>query len=202
MASLVRALHEHAPLLWATIVPSKNDRFDLSIPHIETKNALFALESGQFILRCHPPDLEFTIATFQAILADSLQLILDEIFDQIKDRKLTQEELSREVYPLLQSHIRASLPIEGKGERAFHAFSAWKEKKTARVFEAVLTEEALQLLYEKKVKEYVEAMEKELKQKKEIPEEVKKWVEELEGLGWEAKGRVFCELIGPKMEKS
>ena len=53
----------------------------------------------------------FPVTVLNAIVADSLNLILDEIFDIIKDRKLSSRELFIQSLPCLCKHLRSSATI-------------------------------------------------------------------------------------------
>jgi hypothetical protein len=201
LAAIARALHNHAPLLWASLASIDNDRslefaqfelyFEKPVDKVKSSQnplALFAIEEDQFVIRCAPLDTDLCQVTLEAMVADSLQLILDERGD-------------------LRKYFHASLPLEGRGERSFRAFGAWLEKGAERIFEGIFSEEELRALYEKKVKQYVGAMNQKIssltarESQMALAMEIKKIQSQMEGLGWQARGKVFCELIAPKLDQ-
>jgi glutamine synthetase len=297
LTAILRAVHENAALLRASIASAGNDyrlggseapptilsiylgeeleQFVQGLIHgKENAIALKSIDLGLMALPRHEADasdrnrtsffaftgnkFEFRavgasahcalpIAVIHAIVADSLQLILDEIADVVKDRKLAGEALFAAALPVLRKHLKAAEPTLFGGNnysseweeeaaqrglpnirRSFHAFAQFIEKKTARLFEGILTEEELHSRYEILIEQYAKTMNIEanlmvdLFQTQILPaaqkdmlqrglkeplieeaidacEEVKKLQKQTADLGWEAKAKVFCELIAPKM---
>jgi glutamine synthetase len=297
LTATLRAVHEHAALLRASIASAGNDhrlggseapptilsiylgealeQFVHSLIH-DTKNegrrkaidlglsaiprheidpsdrnrtSFFAFTGNKFEFRAvgssaHPA---LPVAMLNAIVADSLQLILDEIADVLKDRKLTGDALFAAALPVLRKHLKAAEPIlfggnnyspewekeaEKRGlpniRKSFPAMSAFVDKKTAQVFSGILTEEELHSRYEVMVEQYAKAMRIEanlmlelfytsilpaaqkdmllrgieeplIREASRAAEELQKGVEQTHDLGWEAKAKVFCELLAPKM---
>ncbi len=163
-------------------------------------------------------DCAFLLSAINAIVADSLQLILDEIADVVKDRKLKGEALWKAALPVLHK----TLPTEDT-RKSFPAFAHLIEKKTVRVFETILSEEELHNLYESWIEKYAKTIENEANwmrklfqtqilpatQKQMAPlldeailacEAIKERQEQMADLGWEAKAKVSCELLIPQME--
>lgn len=297
LTAVLRAVHEHAALLRASIGSAGNDhrlggseapptilsvylgealeKFVHGLIHgKEGEMRLKHIDLGLFSMARHEADLSdrnrtsffaFTgnkfefravgssahcglpIAVINAIVADSLQLILDEIADAIKDRKLTGEALFAAALPVLRKHLKIAEPVifggnnyseewekeaEARGlpniRKSFHAFAQFLEKKTIRLFKGILSEEELHSRYEVMVEQYAKSMNVEanlmieLFQTQILPaaqkdmlqrglreplidqaiadcEEIKRLQAQTYDLGWEAKAKVFCELIGPKM---
>jgi glutamine synthetase len=297
LTAVLRAVHEHAALLRATIASAGNDHrlggseapptilsvylgealeqfvhglihekqgsiplrsIDLGLAAVHrheadasdrNRTSFFAFTGNKFEFRAVGASAHcaLPISTINAIVADSLQLILDEIADVIKDRKLTGEALFAAALPVLRKHLRSAEPVifggnnysaewEKEAEarrlpnirRSFHAFAQFIEKKTLSVFKDILSEEELHSRYEVMLEQYAKTMNievnlmVELFQTQILPaaqkdmiqrglkeplidqaiyicEEIKKLQSQTYDLGWEAKGRVFCELIAPKM---
>jgi glutamine synthetase len=260
--------------------PVNARRIDLDLAHIShheadlsdrNRTSFFAFTGNKFELRAvgSSHNCAFPMTILNAIVADSLQLILDEIDDVIKDRKnLSEDQLLQLALPVLRKHLAAASPVlfsgdnyseawceqaKGRGlpniARSYHAFNELRQKKSIRVLEGVLSEEELNARYEILVEEYAKTMNIEanvmidLFQTKIVPavqkdlerrfvvldaahsfgmkmgqavpermcalleeaiqyaEEIKKLQDQSLEMGWEAKGRVFCELIAPKMEE-
>ncbi len=297
LTAVLRAVHEHAALLRASIASAGNDHrlggseapptilsvylgealenfveglihgkknaiqlksIDLglmAIPRHEAdasdrnRTSFFAFTGNKFEFRAvgSSAHCALPISIINAIVADSLQLILDEINDVLKDRKLTGDALLNAAMPVLRKHLKAAEPVLFGGDnysaaweeeaakrglpnirRSFHAFAEFLDKKTTRLFQGILTEEELHSRYEIMVEQYAKAMNievnlmVELFQTQILPaaqkdmhqrglkeplidssialcEELKKLQSQTFDLGWEAKAKVFCELIAPKM---
>lgn len=297
LTAILRAVHEHAALLRASIASAGNDHrlggseapptilsvylgealekvvddlihdkrteslfrtLDLglmAIPRHEldasdrNRTSFFAFTGDKFEFRAvgASANCALPIAVINAIVADSLQLILDEIADVVRDQKLEGEALLSAALPVLRKHLKSAQPVLFSGnnysvewekeaasrglpniQKSFHAFSQFIEKKSIRVFEGVLSEDELHSRYEVMVEQYAKtvnievnlmieifqtqilpAAQKDMMQRgiKEplIDEaihaaaELKKLQSQTHDLGWEAKARVFCELIAPKM---
>jgi glutamine synthetase len=320
LTSILRAVHEHAGLLRASIGSAGNDhrlgavesppsivsvslgdsleqlvmdivygkpksavtahRIELDLRHISPHDAglsdrngtsFFAFTGNKFELRGvgASQNCTFPMAILNAIVADSLQLILDEIDDVVKDRKdLSESALLELSLPVLRKHLIAAVPILFGGNndsddwsdlartrglpniaRSFHAFGELQTKKSIRVLEDVFSAQELTSRFNILVEEYAKtlnveanvmvemfqtqirpAVQKDLERQlalldvaqsyslkmshravqriceliemaTDICEEVKKLQDQSSEMGWEAKGRVFCELIAPKMDE-
>lgn len=215
------------------------------------RTSFFAFTGNKFEFRAVGASAHsaFPISVINAIVADSLQLILDELSDTLKDQKLSGEPLFFAALPVLRKHLKASQPILFSGNnysieweqeaaarglpnirKSYHAFAALLDKKTVALFEGILSEKELHSRYETLLEQYAKTMhievnlmiellqtqilpaaQKDMRQRGlEEPliqeviqkgEELKKLQAQTFDLGWEAKGKVFCELIAPKMEE-
>ncbi len=297
LTAILRAVHEHAGLLRASIATPGNDyrlggneappsilsvylgdalekmiakinhgnqspvtmrSIDLglsSLPRHEAdvsdrnRTSFFAFTGNKFEFRavgasahCAVP-----ITVINAIVADSLILILDEIISNVGDRNLKGEELFEAVLPVLRPHLKAAEKVvfsgnnysaewekeaEARGlpniRKNDHAFKQWIEKKSIAAFEGILSEKELHSRYEVFVEQYGKTMQIEASLMIEIFQtqvlptaqkdfyergleepliakaiesnaDLKKLLSQISDMGWEAKGKVFCELIEPKM---
>ena len=165
-------------------------------------------------LLCLSQDTALSLSVVHAMVADRLHLILDEMADAVGDRPLSGPFLFAVALPVLDKQLKAlqwgpSLPL---------AFSHWIDKKTIRLFEGILTEAELHRHYEFSLQRYVETMSVEAdhlidlfetahkknwvdQQVSAAAEEVQKLQRQISDLGWEAKAKVFAELIAPEMVK-
>jgi glutamine synthetase len=297
LTAILRAVHEHAALLRASIASAGNDHrlggaeapptilsiylgeslekivqnlihgkkeeihlrtIDLglmSLPRHEAdssdrnRTSFFAFTGNKFEFRAVGASAHcaLPISVINAIVADSLQLILDELASSIGDRSLSGDALFQAALPVLRKHLKIAEPALFAGnnysaeweqeakrrglpniQRSFDAFPQFIDKKTIRVFEGILSEAELHSRYEIMVEQYVKTMNIEanlmieLFQTQILPaaqkdmvlrgikeplideaidacKELKKFLSQISDLGWEAKGRVFCEVIAPKM---
>lgn len=190
-----------------------------------------------------------SMTVINAIVADSLELILDEISSVVGDRKVSRDELFGKALPVLQKHLKASQKAALSGNscsmgmgkevlerelpntrKTHHCISEFLEKKSLAVFEGVLTEEELRIRTEILIEQYCKIMhidvalmielfqtqilpaaQKDMKERKidepliakaiSVNEELKKLLSQMVDMGWEAKGKVYAELVGPKMEE-
>ncbi len=248
------------------------------VPHFESdasdrnRTSFFAFTGNKFEFRAVGASAHcaFPITVINTIVADSLQLILDEIADVVKGRKLSQDELLIEVLPCLRKHLKMSQGVLFNGNaytaewekeaktrglpnirKSFHSFSQIIDKKTERAFSGVLSNEELHSRYEVLIERYVKTMQIEaslmvdlfrtqilpaslLDQKrrtqsiknlndlgiKSVPhlmkgvktfasaiesaitlvDQIEKIQTESNDLDWEPKGKVYCEILGPKMD--
>lgn len=297
LSSILRAVHEHAGLLRASVASAGNDHrlgaseatpsilsvylgdalesliegvlsgkkgeitlrsIDLglkAIPRCEAdfsdrnRTSFFAFTGNKFEFRAvgAPAQCSLPITVVNAIVADSLQLILDELESAICDRSLKGEALFEAALPILQKTLKDSQKVVFGGNnysvewekeaaerglpnlrKSFQAIDQFIEKKSVRVFDGILTEEDLRSRYEIFVEQYVKTLQVEVNLMIEIFQtqilpaaqkdmiqrglneplieeaiqtaaELKKLQSQIGDLGWEGKGRVFCELIVPKM---
>ncbi|OGN56236.1 MAG: glutamine synthetase [Chlamydiae bacterium RIFCSPHIGHO2_12_FULL_44_59] len=116
----------------------------------------------------------FPITVMNAIVADSLALILDEIDHAVGDRNLTDQALFTAAFPILKKHLMGALPVVFSGDNYSHewakeaekrglpnirkssdAFLQLIENKNRRIFEGILSEEELHARYNVLVERYV-----------------------------------------------
>lgn len=213
------------------------------------RTSFFAFTGNKFEFRAvgGPAHCAIPITVINAIVADSLELILDEISAAINDRKLSEEELFKTSLPILQKHLLKSQKVIFSGNnysedwekealerglpnirKGFDSLQQFIQKKTISVFEEILSEEELHSRYEILVEQYGKVMQIESEvmielfqtqilpaaqkdmRKRGVEEpliqkasdslaDLKKLLFQMSDMGWEAKGKVFCELIYPKM---
>lgn len=297
LTAVLRAVHEHAALLRASIASAGNDhrlggseapptilsvylgealekiveeiiqgkKGEMSLRSIDlglmamprheadssdrNRTSFFAFTGNKFEFRAVGASAHcaLPITVINAIVADSLELILDEIYAAVGDRELSKEELLIAALPVLRKHLKTAHKVAFSGNnysnewekeaaerglpnirKSFHAFSQFIEKKNMAVFKEILSEEELHSRYEIFVEQYCKTMQietalmieifqtqvlpaaqKDMKERgidepligKAIASagELKKLLSQMSDMGWEAKGKVFCELIAPKM---
>ncbi len=261
----------------------KERSIDLGLSHIPLQEAdasdrnrtsFFPFTGNKFEFRAvgASANCSFPITVINAIVADSLQLILDEIDDAIKDRSLSGEALFAAALPVIRKFLKLSQPVLFGGNnysdewqqeaanrglpnirRSYHAFAQLLEKKSLRVFEGILTEEEAHSRYEIFVEQYAKTMNieanlmSELFKTQILPaalqdqtnrakslaalkeaglkaeshqieslkaiaaaieqaigdiEEMEKVQKQTQDLGWEAKAKVFCDLVDGKMDQA
>lgn len=323
LTAILRAVHDHAGLMRASIGSSGNDhrlggseapptilsvylgerlekivdhlieeqpipagmarQIDLGLAHVHlheadasdrNRTSFFAFTGNKFEFRAVGASAHcgLPITVINAIVADSLHLILDEIEDLVKGRKLNPEELLIEALPCLRKHLRASKAVLFSGNaytaewereaqqrglpnirKSFHSFAQVIDKRSQRVFEEILSEEELHSRYEVLVERYAKSMKIEADlmielfrtqilpaalqdQKRRTQsvqnlldlgisvsphlldavksyasaidtaiaavDEIEKIRDQSESFGWEAKGRTYSEILGPKMESA
>ncbi|PIS03363.1 MAG: glutamine synthetase [Chlamydiae bacterium CG10_big_fil_rev_8_21_14_0_10_42_34] len=218
------------------------------------RTSFFAFTGNKFEFRAvgSTAHCALPISTINAIVADSLQILLDEIASEVKDQQLSGEALFAKALPVLKKALKGAEPVLFSGDnyseqweqeaearglpnirRSFHSFDQFIDKKAIRVFEGILSEEELHSRFEVMVEQYAKSINieanlmVELFQTQILPtaqkdfsergiakqysslideavektEEIKKMQSQLSDMGWEAKAKVFCELISPKMEE-
>ncbi len=198
LTAILRAVHEHAGLLRIS-TGSTEEEISFAGDGFGWRAA------GDF------PHPAISITVIQAVVADSLELLLDEI----GDLKPSREKLWQIVVPVLQKHLK-TFPADKRKN-----FSQWIDKKSVAVFEGVLSESELHNLHDFFLEHYVETLQREAlllfkrfqtqakKNKKtdlflkanRAAGKLKKLLSQIEGMGLEAKGEIFSELIEPKMAK-
>ena len=224
LAAILKAVHDHAGLMRASIGSAGNDhrlggseapptilsvylgealeavvddliqerhtpeeivrRIDLGLSHVphheadasdRNRTSFFAFTGNKFEFRAvgasaHPA---FPATVINAIVADSLHLILDEIDDAVQGRELLLDN----ALPVLRKHFRASKAVLFGGNaytdewekeaahrglpnirKSFHAFPQLLDGRTIRVFHGILTEEELHSRYEVAVEKYAKTM--------------------------------------------
>jgi glutamine synthetase len=220
-------------------------------PSDRNRTSFFAFTGNKFEFRAVGASAHcaFPISVINAVVADSLQLLIDEIKDQVKDGKRKGEDLLQIALPILKKHLKAARPIVFGGNgysaeweeeakqrglpnirKSVEAFSHLLDKKTIRVFQGILSEAELHSRHEIFVEQYVKQMQIELNlmvdlfQTELLPaaekdmrargrteplideaihacNEVKKLAGQMKEFGWEAKAKVFAELLSQKMEE-
>jgi glutamine synthetase len=244
---------------------------DLGLQHLpfhvadlsdRNRTSFFAFTGNKFEFRAvgASASCAFPVTVINAVVADSLALILDELSDAVKDKRdLSQERLLELSLPTLRKHLKAAQSVLFSGNayseewqqeaaerklpnirRSFHAFDQLREKKTIRIFEQILSEQELESRFEILVEQYAKQLDIEASllielfrtqilpaaqrdlagrnspseaQKKLVHnisarvdqsilaiDEVERLQSQTRDLGWEAKAKVFCELVAPQME--
>jgi glutamine synthetase len=228
LTAILRAVHDHAGLMRASIGSAGNDhrlggseapptilsvylgekleklvdslveerplseemvrQIDLGLSHVplheadasdRNRTSFFAFTGNKFEFRAVGASAHcaFPLAVINAIVADSLHLILDEIEDRVKGRKLSQGDLLKEALPCLRKHLRASKAVLFSGNaytaewekeaqqrglpnirKSFHSFAQIIDKRTQRVFTGILSEEELHSRYEVLIERYAKTM--------------------------------------------
>jgi glutamine synthetase len=161
---------------------------DLGLSHIlpfeadlsdRNRTSFFAFTGNKFEFRavgasahCASP-----LTVIHAIVADALSLILDEIGDVVKNRKLNPTQYLEVALPILRKHLKIAKPVLFSGNaytaewekeaaqrglpnitRSFHALAQFLDKKSIRAFEGILTEAELESRYEIWVEQYAKTM--------------------------------------------
>jgi glutamine synthetase len=321
LAAVLRAVHDHAGLLRASIASAGNDhrlggseapptilsvylgetlekmvedlisergssaqaarKIDLGLSHIlpfeadasdRNRTSFFAFTGNKFEFRAVGASAHcaLPLTVINAIVADMLALILDEIADALQDRKLEGEALFAAALPVIRKHLKIAQPVLFGGNaysieweqeaarrglpniaKSFHAFEQFLDQKNMRVFEGILNEEEIKSRYEILVEQYVKTLQieanlmielfrtqilpaaledqkiraKSLKTASDVGlsmdphlfeslqtlsslisssvsgiNEIEKIQSQMHDLGWEARGKVLCDVIAPKME--
>lgn len=321
LTAIVRAVHDHAGLLRASIASAGNDhrlggseapptilsvflgealekivheivaektgdaqmvrKIDLGLLSIlpfeadlsdRNRTSFFAFTGNKFEFRAVGASAHcaLPLTAINAIVADTLALILDEISDVIQDQKLDAAQSLAAALPILRKHLKIAKPVFFSGnaysaewereaaqrglpniKRSFHAFSQFLDKKSVRAFEGILGHKEIESRYEILVEQYVKTMNIEtnlmvelfraqilpaalqdqrnrasslqmasavgvqldphqLNSLKELAssitsaicavDEMEKIKSQMHDLGWEAKGKTFCDVVAPKME--
>jgi len=318
LTAILRALHEHAGLLRASIASAGNDhrlgaseappsilsvflgdelqkivgeitqqksfsaaasrKIDIGLEHLSIHDAdqsdrnrtsFFAFTGNKFEFRAvgASASCAFPISILNAIVADSLELILDEIDDVLKDKKECTLEMA---LPVLRKHLISASPVLFEGNaysedwhneaekrgllnirRSFHSFDQLTKQKSIRVLEGVMSEAEVHSRFEIFVEQYAKTMaiesdvmiemfqtqilpavqqdlyrrfsllqaggavgissslQKKLAEKMsalldegiELKEQIALFKEQSIDMGWEAKAKVYCELVAPKMDE-
>lgn len=148
-------------------------------PSDRNRTSFFAFTGNKFEFRAVGASAHcaLPITVINAIVADSLALILDEIAACIGDRKLKQEELLQTALPVLKKHLKDAQNVVFGGNnysaewekeaemrglpnirKSFHALGQFLEKKHMHVFEGILNEKELHSRYEIWVEQYAKTM--------------------------------------------
>jgi len=214
------------------------------------RTSFFAFTGNKFEFRAVGASAHcaLPVTVINAIVADSLELILDEISSSVGDEKLSAEALFEKALPVLQKHLKESQKVVFSGNnyalewekeadarglpnirKSFDAFSQFIQKKSVAVFEGILSEEELHSRYEVLIEQYVKTMQIEselmielfqtyilpaaqkdmrargldeplIEQAIQAGLDLKKILSQMGDMGFEARGKVFCELVSQKME--
>lgn len=163
-------------------------RIDLGIQWIPIHNAdptdrnrtsFFAFTGNKFEFRAvgASASCAFPIFILNAIVADSLNLILDEIKDHLGDKKINKEKLFEESLVVLRKHLKEAIPVVFNGNNyseewhleaekrglpnirnSLKAFSHLINKQSVRVLENILSEREIESRYEILVEQYAKTM--------------------------------------------
>ena len=225
LTAILRALHEHAGLLRASIASAGNDhrlgaseappsilsvflgeglqkiireivqekafsfpvarKIDIGLEHLpphdadqsdRNRTSFFAFTGNKFEFRAvgSSASCAFPVSILNAIVADSLELILDEIEGSIKAKKECTLEMA---LPVLRKHLAVASPILFEGNaytkeweteaekrgllnigRSFHSFDQLTKPKSIRVLDGVLSEEEIHSRFEVLVEQYAKTM--------------------------------------------
>ena len=170
------------------IDPQVARKIDLGLSHIlpfeadlsdRNRTSFFAFTGNKFEFRAVGASAHsaFPLTVVNAIVADSLALILDELADVIQDKKLDAAQLFSESLPVIRKHLRIAKPVLFGGNaysaewareavqrglpniaRSFYAFEQLLDPKSLRAFEGVFTEKEIESRYEILVEQYVKTM--------------------------------------------
>lgn len=107
------------------------------------------------------------ITVLNAIVAESLNLIVDELENELKDKTVSEEHLFEVAMPIVRKYLISSKPIRFSGDnyseewkqeakrrklpilnKSLMAFEALKKDKTIKAFEGILTKQELISRYE------------------------------------------------------
>jgi glutamine synthetase len=225
LTSILRAVHEHAGLVRASIATAGNDhrlgvseappsifsvslgevlqkiiqeiiqekpsslhtaqKIDIGLEHFpahdpdssdRNRTSFFAFTGNKFEFRAvgASASCALPISILNAIVADSLELILDEIEGALKDRKECTLEIA---LPVLRKHLIAASPAffegnayssEWHGEaekrgllnirRSFHSYDQFLKPKSIRVLDGVMSEKEIACRFKVFVEQYAKTM--------------------------------------------
>ena len=156
------------------------------IPHHEAdpsdrnRTSFFAFTGNKFEFRAVGASVHcaFPVSVINAIVSDSLNLILDEISNVVGNKKdLSSEALFSLTLPVLRKRLKEASPVlfSGNGysleweeeakrrglpniRKSFHSFEQLLDKKTRRAFEGILNEQELHSRYEILIERYAKQM--------------------------------------------
>lgn len=149
-------------------------------PSDRNRTSFFAFTGNKFEFRAvgSSAHCAFPTTVINAIVTDSLTLILDELNDAIGNKKdLSSEQLLAQALPVLRKHLMKAKQIlfSGNGysveweqeaerrgllniRRSFHAYPQLLEKKAERAFAGILSESELHSRYEIWLEQYAKSM--------------------------------------------
>lgn len=149
-------------------------RFEVDLSD-RNRTSFFAFTGNKFEFRAvgSSAHCSLPITVINASVADHLHLILDEVSDVCKDKKLSLDL----ALPVLVKHLRHAMPVVFGGNNyseewakeaeerklpnirnSFHAFSHFLDKQTMRIFQGVLSTEELHSRYEVLVEQYAKTV--------------------------------------------
>jgi|GEM_PF-3712402 len=112
----------------------------------------------------------FTLAILNATIAESLQLILDEIEGGMKNPQ-SLEQKCKSVFPVLRKILKEAHPMNFRREgyleeekkemqipKSYHAYEAFLNKSAVQAFDGILSEKKLQSLYEQLTEQYAKTV--------------------------------------------
>lgn len=158
---------------------TKNNQYDLGLPIIpdlkkdntdRNRTSPFAFTGNKFEFRAvgSSANPAFPITVLNAIVAESLNEMLDEINKNFKKGKAaSQQEAVEAAMPVIRKYLKASKPIRFSGDnysaewekeakrrklpilkRSIYSFEALKDASTIKAFEGILTKNELKSRYE------------------------------------------------------
>jgi glutamine synthetase len=256
-------------------------KIDLGLSHVphheadpsdRNRTSFFAFTGNKFEFRAVGSSAHcgFPVSVINAIVADSLNFILDEIRAEIGDQPHAPDQLLALSLPVLRKHLKASKPVLFAGNaytsewereaserglpnirKSAASFSQLLEPASVRAFKGILTAEDLSSRYEILIEQYAKTMQIEsnlmiemfrtqilpaaLRDQKHrakslnaladlgigpephqleslkqyasaissaigAVDEIEKALKQMGDFGWEAKGKVFSEIVDPKMQ--
>lgn len=161
---------------------------DLGLSHVphhdrdlsdRNRTSFFAFTGNKFEFRAVGSSAHsaLPISVINAIVADSLHLLLDEIQDVVKDQKLVPEKRFDAALPVLRKHLKEAQAVlfSGNGysaewveeaaqrglpniRKSFAAFPQFLDPKCTRLFAGILSEEELHSRFEVYVEQYAKTV--------------------------------------------
>jgi len=183
-AAFLRAMHRHAPLIWACIGSLGNDLHfpdEMMDVHLgkEARARLVAggvlselaakesaylasVERDHFVFSGAPflraPSL--LMATLELALAQSLDVLLDALESKIEDTKTAQEKW-RQMAAILTEGFQKEFFLKTKRKKSPEVYKAFLEPAASQIFEEIFTGKELEDLFNVHVESYSIALEKE-----------------------------------------
>lgn len=157
---------------------SAKDLYDLGllvIPDLTKDNtdrnrtSPFAFTGNKFEFRAvgSSANTAFPMTVLNAVVAESVNLIMDEIESQLDKKKTSLEKLTEAVIPVIRKYLKISRPIRFSGDnyseewkkeaskrslpnisKSYKAFEALKSATTVEAFQGILTKQELNSRYE------------------------------------------------------
>jgi glutamine synthetase len=225
LTAIVRAVHEHAGLLRASIASAGNDhrlgaseappsilsiflgdslqkivqeiiqdkpisasmarKIDIGLEHLplhdtdasdRNRTSFFAFTGNKFEFRAVGASASsaFAISILNAIVADSLELLIDGIEGELKDQKECSLEIA---LPILKKYLKIASVVLFDGDaysvewreeaqnrgllniqHSFHAYDKLRKPKSVRVLEGVMSEQELESRFEVFVEQYAKTI--------------------------------------------
>ena len=157
---------------------SAKDLYDLGllvIPDLTKDNtdrnrtSPFAFTGNKFEFRavCSSANTTFPMTDLNAVVAESINLMMDEIDSQLTAKKTSLEKLTKAAIPVIRKYLKISRPIRFSGDnyseewkkeaskrslpnisKSYKAFEALKSATTVEAFQGILTKQELNSRYE------------------------------------------------------